>query len=110
MPVETDYHRKAGDTWPPIRARLQTTDGTPIDLTTAVGVWLKMKSSQRGARAVTRAATVEDGTQGVVSCPLIEADTAIVGDLQAEWLVQFPSGRMTVPCNSTFKITILPSL
>ena len=104
-----DATMKTGDTWPPLVATLTKGDGSPIDLTTATGVTIRMKSPSNAIR--TGACTVTNAAQGIVSYTFIAADTATPGTYRLEWDIDFGSGKLqTAPNDDYRELLVVESL
>lgn len=107
-----DVTLKSNDTRPTLQVTLkegQPSAQTPINLTTASAVTLYMKTAT--GSLITRAATITDATNGVVTVTFQAADTATAGDYSAEFQITWTGGGIeTVPNDGYISISILEDL
>jgi hypothetical protein len=92
---------KSGDTWPPLVTTLTKADGSPIDLTTATSVKVYIKSPTNSVRTGT--CTVTNAAQGVVSYTPVALDFPTPGTYQAEFEIDFGSGKLQTAPNDGYK-------
>lgn len=97
-----DFQIGRGDTLFPFDAVLRDANGDPIDLSLATRVDFHL-GRRRGqgealaALAVDAEAQVLDAPAGLVRYAWQDGDTDVAGRFLADWMVTFPSGRLTVP-------------
>lgn len=103
-----DLTIKRHDTWPPLGATLSDENG-PIDLTTASQVLVLLKSS---SFLVDGTCTIDTPkTNGHVTYAWVAGDTANSGTYEAEFQIDWGSGRIeTVPNDSYDTVTIMDDL
>jgi hypothetical protein len=100
---------KQNDTKPALIAILQELDGTPIDLTSATGIEIVVKSAE-GAFQWKKTATFVDKPEGQVQYTWESADTAAAGTYNAEFEITWPDGIQTVPNDNYFQIIVVEDL
>jgi hypothetical protein len=80
-------------------------NGVAKNLTGATSATLKMRA---GATVVSRAGTISDATNGIVTVTFTGTDTSQVGNYEAEIEVVWPTSQpQTFPNDSYFTITIV---
>ena len=87
---------RKGDTWPPLRATLVEADGSPIDLSGAT-VTFQMEDDNNNS-VINSSAVIVSSSEGQVRYNWSSGDTDEVGTFEADFLVEFSSGKKaTVP-------------
>lgn len=103
-----DLTLKSGDRWPPLVTTLED-GGGPLNLTTAVGVTMRMASPTVSKTGLV--CTITDAANGVVSYAWAAGDTSAPGTYKAEFVVDFGSGKIqTAPNDGWKEIVILPAV
>ncbi|MCK9327662.1 MAG: phage baseplate upper protein [Bacteroidales bacterium] len=98
---------KKGDTYP-FQQRLQYDDKTPVDLTDAESVNLRLRLDGSSTFTVDKPCVIVDPTSGLVQYSPEDEDTAIPGMYIMEYLITYLGGRIqTVPSNNTMWLLIL---
>lgn len=101
---------KQGDTAPALKATLKRGDGNPADLTAATNVSFVLEDGLRGVLInddLSGNVSLVNAPNGVVQYSWKESDTEITGQKQAEFVVDFESGKTeTFPNNGYIYITI----
>lgn len=96
---------KRGDTAPQFRAQLLD-DTTPVNLTTATAVRLRMRN-HTGDQTVSASMTVEAGTTGWVHRAWADYELAVEGTYKAEVEVTWADGTIqTFPRNSYVRVIV----
>lgn len=96
---------KQGDLRPRYRVQL-TSDGNPVDLTTATGVRFLMKVGTTGALLVDGVATIVDAATGIVEYAWVAGDTDVSGTYNIEFEVNWGGEKQTFPSSGYFTLTI----
>jgi hypothetical protein len=105
-----DFTIKQNDTWPPLSAQLKDANG-PVDLTTATGVELHLKSKGTGTVTGGGACTIADAVAGRVTYTFTTADTDTVTVFDAEFEVDWGAGAIsTFPNSGYFEVEITAEL
>jgi hypothetical protein len=103
-----DLTLKSGDTWPPLVTTLED-GGGPLDLTTAVGVTMKMASPTVSKTGLV--CTITDASNGIVSYTWASGDTSAPGTYKVEFTVDFGTGKLqTAPNDAYREIVILAAV
>jgi hypothetical protein len=85
------FQGKVGDTAPAIRSTLLRADGTPADLSTALGVTFVMSLEGAAVPKVDAAADIiGDPSDGVVEYAWAAADVDTAAEYLNEWVVEWP--------------------
>ena len=102
---------KQGDRLPSLQATIKNeVDGTPVDLTTALGITFRMWKQRvsGGTYKVNTTATVVTPASGVVRYDWTAIDTNEAGDYLAEFVISWPSSKtQTVPTAGAFHVRVL---
>lgn len=102
---------KQGDRLPSLEATIRNeSDGTAVDLTTALGVTFRMwkQRTAGGTYKVNTTATVDTPASGVVRYDWTATDTNEAGDYLAEFVIAWPSSKtQTVPTAGAFHVRVL---
>ena len=97
------FTMKRNDTRPKYKGQLMQTDPLapatkiPVDLSTATGVKLIMRTGAGGEAKVNAAAVITDPTNGRVEYTWVVGDTDTAGDFNAEWEVSWGGDKQTFP-------------
>lgn len=107
MPI---FDLKAGDTDPPIRARLLDGLKKPLPLTSSDDVLFRMVSVDQGlAPDLEGDAVILDADRAEVEYQWADGDTDIAGTYRAEFFVEWASGQeQTVPNGGYIDVVIRP--
>ena len=106
----SDFTLKAHDRLPSIQS-VQSSGGTPIDLTGATGVNFIMKATQGSTIKVNAAAIIVTPLSGVVRYDWAVADVDTPGEYIAEWQVTWTGGKkQSFPTLTYHSISILADL
>lgn len=101
---------KQGDTAPALKATLKRGDGEPVDLTAATNIRFLLEDGLRGVLIeddLSGNVSLVNAPKGVVQYTWDEDDTKTTGQKQAEFVVDFDSGKTeTFPNNDYIYITI----
>lgn len=95
---------KQGDTLPRVREELDTNRSLE-DAT----VLFKMEADD-GSKLVDSVATIEDVDDGSVSYRFVDGETDLVGEHQAEWVVEWPDDRESFPSAGFLEVEIVEPL
>lgn len=100
-----DFYLRVGATKPSIIDTLQA-NGIALDITGSTVTFIARKY---GAAAISRAATIISGPEGIVRYDPGTGDTAAAGTYECQWRVVYPSsaGTQYVP-SEPFSLEILP--
>jgi hypothetical protein len=117
MPIITSesnvFEIKEGDTLPEIETVLLDGAGSPLNMTNAISVTLKMVSCGHPRTVVLNhvAATFVADATGTVSYAWQTGDTAVPGKYNIEWRATFPVvGVITIPSKGYDMVEVTPSL
>jgi hypothetical protein len=102
------FYIKQGDTLPRLRATLSRSDGTAIDLTTAVSVSMRMRG-QGSASVLVKSAAIITAASGIVEVTWSVGDTATAGAYDAEFEITFADGVQSVPTDSFLTVIVSAS-
>lgn len=101
---------KRGDTSPPIKYQLISSDGSMQDISNYQEVSFFMRNENKEVVVTGDTAsgvTVEDAPKGIVSYSWSSGDTSTVGTYDAEWEVVFGDGTIeTFPNNSFITVKV----
>ena len=92
MPPAYDFAIKEADTYSTWGYTLRDRNGDPIDVSGATGVNLTVQAPDGSTAVDGKAATIEDGPNGVVSYTFTEADLTAAGGHKAEWEIEQSAG------------------
>lgn len=108
--MAANWTMKQNDTWPPLPAQLSDASG-PVDLTTAVGVTLHLKSQGSGTVVGGGACAITDAVAGRITYTFTTADTDTVTLFDAEFEVDWGGGAIsTFPNADYFTVQIVGEL
>ncbi len=100
------FRIKQNDTAPSLRANLKQGDNDPIDLSNAT-VRFHMRAVGSSYAVVDKDAVVANAGSGIVQYNWEQADTATVGEYQAEFEVTYPGGEVeTFPNGGFLGVTV----
>ena len=98
---------KKGDTYP-FQQRLQYDDKTPVDLTDALSVYLKVRLDGATEYKIDKPCVIVDPGNGIVQYSPEDSDTDTPGMYSMEYVITYPGGKtQTVPSNNTMWLLIL---
>lgn len=101
---------KSGDLQPPYEPQLLD-GGTPVDLSTAVEVRMRMRSSQGGPLVIDSPMTIVGSpVDGMLRYQWVDGDTDVVGKFYVEFVVTWPGGEQTFPIEDYCIVEVAPGL
>ena len=107
-----DFHIKKGDRLPVFEATLLDGDGSPLNLSTASSVTLRLR--ERGSSAnlsIAGTCVVTSASKGEIEYRWGSGETDTVGTFEAELVVTWSDGRVqTVPGRGMLRVVVNQSL
>lgn len=106
-----EFELRVGSTAPALVATLRNFDRSPIDLSVAESVIVRVRQPGRSLLLEREASILDDGTAGVVVLEWQDGETTVAGDYAAEWdVAMLGVGTLTVPSVGAFRFTISANL
>jgi len=101
-----DRIMKQGDTWMPMVMNVYRENTGPVNLASATGVTLRMRSSDKQVY-ISGPISVENASTGAISYAWDDEDTLVAGTYQLEVEVDWGLGRIETFPNDSYKEVIL---
>jgi hypothetical protein len=99
-----DLTIKQGDTWPPLVSTLEE-NGAAIDLTTAVSVTMRIKST--GLTLSNLACSIDTPASGVVSYTWADGDTDVPGTYTVDFVIDWDDDKLQTAPNDSEKSLVI---